>query len=84
MPESEVRELNHWELHLAVSPSEDGRWASVVIRLDKPSSRVSTYINSAASMDMIFERVEGELKNALRHLVNDIHQMVVKPAKGRK
>lgn len=84
MSDTSIQEPGEWNLHLTIKPSADGKWVAITIRLDKPSSRVPTYINSADSMDMIFEKVQGELNNALRQLVNDIHQMVVKPLKGRK
>jgi len=83
MPD-ETQDLKTWYLHLAITPSDDGRFARINIELNKPSSRVPVYINSANSTDLLYERVQAELNNALRQVVNEIHLTVVKPSQRRK
>jgi hypothetical protein len=69
-----------WHLHLAITPTEDGRFARINFRIAKPSTRVPTYLNQAGSIDLLYEKVQGDFNNLLRQIINEIHQQVVKPA----
>ncbi len=72
-----------WDLHLSITPTEDGRFARVCIRRDRPNSRVPIYLNSADSIDMLYEKVQGEFNNALRQSVNEIVQLAKQKRSGK-
>ena len=73
-----------WLLNVEITPTKDAKFARIRLRLDRPSTRVPTYINLVVSTDLLFENVQGEINNALRQLINEIHHQVVKPAKQQR
>jgi len=70
-----------WSLHVTLAPTSDGKYCRISIELRKPSSRLPIYINSAGSTDLLYEKTQGELNNALRQLMNDITDKVIRPNK---
>jgi len=67
-----------WTLNLTIRPTQDGRFAQIHINQLKASSRVPINIHITCSTDMLYERVQGELNNALRQTINDIQLALAK------
>jgi hypothetical protein len=62
-----------WSIAVHVTPtSDDFKFFRVAFELHRPGSRVPIRLNTANNVDMLYERIQGDLNNLLRQLTNDL------------
>lgn len=74
MDSESLKPSDHWALDLKIQITHAGQFVNTDMWLLKLGQIGPIRVSYTMSKDMLYERLQGELNNALRQLVNDIQR----------